>query len=262
MSRNQGFQPHRVHPRFGPVFDAASRVHLGVPALLAVLGRLVLDQQKSTSSYEVLAQSLPRFAICGFPRTGTTYLSHALDIALSVRRPLLKTHDAMAPSVLDRYGVETLLTLRDPSSTVASWSCYHGDVPSIDLVRHRLATFTAWHRIVLRAMPRYRISVLPFEYFTHDTASAVNQFLAAKVPAESFAPVDFKSAARLIEEETDQESLTLNQRNLPSDDRSRQQSKYSELLESAELAAPLRRARQLVQEIHSHSGVTQGLLVG
>ena len=261
MPRVQGFQPHRVYPRFGSAFEVASRLSLGVPTLVAVLGRVMMDTQASSRRILGEGGSPQQIAVCGFPRTGTTYLSHAFEIALGGANPSIKTHDAMAPSTLDLFEITTVMTVRDPVATISSWSLYHGDIPSADLLKGRLATFTAWHRIALRAVDRYDIDVLSFEDFTRDTPGTISQFLDMKNMAQVDASVDFEQASRLIDAETHQETLSVEHRNLPSPARSARARQYDALLRGAELAGPLRRAYAIVQELQSHACVSASQLV-
>jgi len=251
MSAVHGFQPHRVHPRFGPVFELASRAERGVPALVALLGGLLMDTQavRRTEAHEETG----RIAVCGFPRTGTTYLMHALELALGGRTTAVKSHDALAVERLTAREISTVLTLRDPASTIASWSLYHGDEPGIALLRWWLATYTAWHRVALRAVQRHRLLVVPFSRFTGDTPSCVQLILEECRALGPVAYPDFATAAQQMDAGTDQANLRLEHQNLPSRERSRRAQAYVDLLNGAELAEPLNRAYEVTRALHGHA---------
>lgn len=253
MRAVHGFQPHRVHPRFGPVFVLASRAEQGVPALVALLGGLLMDTQavRRTEAHEETG----RIAVCGFPRTGTTYLMHALELALGGRTTAVKSHDALAVERLTARKISTVLTLRDPASTIASWSLYHGDDPGIALLRWRLATYTAWHRVALRAVQRHRLLVVPFSRFTGDTPACVRMILEESCVPGPVAWPDFATVARQTDAGTDQDSLRLERQNLPSKERSRRAYAYVDLLNGAALAEPLRRAYEVALTLHEHAAL-------
>jgi len=259
MTFAQGFQPHRIHPRYGPLFAAASRAERGVPALVAILGRFLMDTQ-AMRSWEV-HEAQGQLAVCGFPRTGTTYFMHACELALGHRTTSVKSHDALAIGRFQRRGIATVITLREPAATVASWSLYHRDEPSIHTLRWRLATYTAWHRVALRAVERFQLAVMPFSQFTSDTQAAVQTVLAQTGLTGTPAVADYAAAATLLDADTDQAGLSWEHRNLPSKTRSRRSLAYVELLNGAELAAPLNRAYEITLALWQQSEARQPVAV-
>ena len=57
----------------------------------------------------------------------------------------------------------TLIPLRDPISTISSWSLYNNDPPSIARKRSRLLAYTAWHRAVRKYTKSPQVQFINFD---------------------------------------------------------------------------------------------------
>ena len=251
-----GFQPQRVYPRYGRAIETASHVEFGVSALLGLFGRVLMDGQSGRRVEGTLSKSptvASRVVVCGFPRTGTTFLTSAIGMAQGTPCRCARTHDVLDPAQLCRLGSTAVLTLRDAAQTVASWSLYHRDPLSSQRLRSRLAIFTAWHRLALRAVERMDLAVLHFSAFTQDPAWAVEQVLCAATGQAAHVAIDPVAAAQRVSAQTHQGALALEHRNLPSEDRSALLAPYQELLGDVTLAKPVARANAVVALLSLHA---------
>ncbi|CAB4668755.1 unannotated protein [freshwater metagenome] len=158
------FHPQRLHPRYGGLVNIASQLPGGLALASKTCGRFIFDQQPSSSENPSAADlEAAVVAVCGFPRTGTTYLQEAASQALGAPERCWKNHDPFSIPVYIDAGLLTLIPLRDPISTISSWSVYNNDLPSLSIQRNRLLSYTAWHRAIQKYVKSPHVMLVGFD---------------------------------------------------------------------------------------------------
>ncbi len=220
------FHPQRLHPRYGGLVNLASQLPGGLALTSKTFGRFIFDQQPAGSENPSAGDlEAAVVAVCGFPRTGTTYLQEAAGHALGAPERCWKNHDPFSiPAYVDA-GLLTLIPLRDPISTIASWSLYNNDPPSISRKRSRLLAYTAWHR----AVQKY-----------------------AKSPHAMFVGFDSLGDSRdelldSVREMNESQEMLLHMQNFPSEIREELKAPYIDVLNDPKLSRTLARATRVYE---------------
>ena len=208
------FHPQRLHPRYGGLVNIASQLPGGLALASKTCGRFIFDQQPAGSENPSAADlEAAVVAVCGFPRTGTTYLQEAASQALGAPERCWKNHDPFSIPVHINAGLLTLIPLRDPISTISSWSLYNSDPPSISRKRSRLLAYTAWHRAVQKYAKSPQVLFINF-----DSLGATTEQLMAGVRHVNEAQL-----------------LPVTMQNFPSEVREELKAPYLQILNSPEL---------------------------
>lgn len=237
------FHPQRLFPRFARPIELASRAPGGLRLASAVLGSLAFDAKPSATENPTssdLAEAC--IAVCGFPRTGTTFIQSAINQALGDDRACWKGHDPLALPLYSAAGIPTLITLRPPADALVSWSLYHHDLPSADLLARRAAVYTAWHREILRATRSPRVTVIDFESFCSDPTSLLADVLG-RPPVKSVTPSVVSGQVRSRNASS---GLDLRQGNVPDPRRAALRTPFVDLLDEP----PVRRAIERAEAMH------------
>jgi hypothetical protein len=222
------FHPQRLHPRYGGLVNLASQLPGGLALASKTCGRFIFDQQPAGSENPSAGDlEAAVVAVCGFPRTGTTYLQEAAGQALGAPERCWKNHDPFALAQYAHAGILTLIPLRDPISTIASWSLYNNDPPSISRKRSRLLAYTAWHR----AVQKY-----------------------AKSPLVMFVGFDSLGDSRgelltSVREMNESQELLVHMQNFPSEIREELKAPYVDVLNDPKLSRALARATGLYENL-------------
>jgi hypothetical protein len=249
VSRPQGaFRPQRLKPRYAPLLNLASRVPGGLHRTTTLLRPIIKDRNVSTSDSPSLEQlHRAKVAISGYPRTGTTYLQHLINVSYQDSHACWKNHDALALTYYVANCAIAGITLREPQSTVISNAIYHGDSPAVDLMRFRLKSYSAWHREVLRTVRREPIAIFRFADFTHDPQRTL-RMLCVESPSFTPTELDVRDA---FDQEGHQRCLPDRQRNLPTDSRDQLKKSYEDLFQSRQLRNAYDEAYALFLELDS-----------
>ena len=222
------FHPQRLHPRYGGLVNLASQLPGGLALVSKSCGRFIFDQQPAGSENPSAADlEAAVVAVCGFPRTGTTYLQEAASQALGAPERCWKNHDPFSIPDYVNAGLLTLIPLRDPISTIASWSLYNNDPPSISRKRSRLLAYTAWHRAVKKYAKSPQVLFINFDSLT---------FLGDQL-------IDN------VRQSNEAQSLSLQMQNFPSEVREDLKNPYLEILKSNQLRKQLAEAYQVFNEL-------------
>lgn len=197
----------------------------GIPTVNTLLGRLILDPFVSFSENPLPADlDCARIGVCGFPRTGTTFLLKAANVYLGDSSSAWKNHDPYAIRDFSARGIPVLLSLRDPLDAALSWAIYHGDAPSVEAITHRLDLFTAWHRIARREVRGARVVAADFDVFTRDPAPLIASVVTDVLLQESPATIS-EEVAR----DNSNDALGSHASNTPSEARQRIKQQYADL---------------------------------
>lgn len=124
-------------------------------------------------------------AICGVPRSGTTFLGRAADVFLGDPGAAWKTHDPYIWMDFIPQGKPVIIALRDPLDTAVSKVIYHGDEVTPVALMRRLALTTAWLRIMARQPHHDLMRVCEFADFTADPQGT----LEARLQLQPVGPV-------------------------------------------------------------------------
>ena len=223
------FHPQRLHPRYGGLVNLASQLPGGLATVCTTLDRFIFDQQPAGSENPTAADlQAAVVAVCGFPRTGTTFLQEAACQVTGSPDGCWKNHDPFAIPGYIKAELLTIIPLRDPIGTISSWSLYNNDPPSISRKRSRLLAYTAWHRAVQQYAKSPRVLFVSF-----DSLGTATERLIAGVRQHN--------AAQL---------LPLTMQNFPSEVREKFKEPYLDIL-----AAP-----QLRRQLADANGVYENLM--
>ena len=250
-SRPQGaFRPQRLRPRYAPLLNTASKVPGGLNLTTRLLRPIIKDKVVSSSDSPSLEQLRDaHVAISGYPRTGTTYLQHLINLAYEDDNACWKNHDALSLRWYANNCAVAGITLREPRNTAISNAIYHGDSPSAELMRLRLKSYSAWHREILRTVSRRPISIFRFSDFT----SAPERTLTLLCPDAHRLDLNEAEVRRAFAHEGHQEELQVGRRNLPSKSRDSLKLGYEELFEERRVRKAHEEARELFLELDSIS---------
>lgn len=158
------FHPQRLHPRYGGLVNVASQLPGGLATVCTTLAPFIFDQQPAGSENPTSADlQAAVVAVCGFPRTSTTFLQDATGQVIGGAEKCWKNHDPFSIPGYIKAGLLTIIPLRDPINTISSWSLYNNDPPSISRKRSRLLAYTAWHRAVRKYAKSPRVLFVSFD---------------------------------------------------------------------------------------------------
>ncbi|MSO27135.1 MAG: hypothetical protein EXQ60_03605 [Candidatus Nanopelagicales bacterium] len=222
------FHPQRLHPRYGGLVNLASQVPGGLTVVCKTFGRFIFDQQLASSENPSAADlDAAEVAVCGFPRTGTTYLQEYASSALGAPERCWKNHDPFAIPTYSQAGLLTMIPLRDPVGTIASWSFYNNDPPSISRKRSRLLAYTAWHRAVQKYAKSPQVLFISFDSL----------------------PVLDDGLIDNVRQSNEGQSLSLQMQNFPSEIREELKAPYLDILNSNQLRHQLADAYQVFEQL-------------
>jgi hypothetical protein len=228
------------------VFNVASRAPRGLEAAADLLGPLAFDPAPSDTE-NARQSDLTRAAlvICGFPRTGTTFIQSAVNQALDDPDACWKNHDPLAVPRYAQAGIPTWITLREPAPTIASWSLYHHDAPSVGRLAQRLAVYSAWHRQVRRALVLPLVTVVDFAAFSRDPEDAIVTHLGHHATER----VSVASVAQQVHSSNTRASMSVHQSNVPDARRDVLKEPYWELLADRRLRRRLDEATRTYESL-------------
>jgi hypothetical protein len=233
------FHPQRLFPRFARPMELASRIPGGL-RLASFLTETVAFDEAPSATENPTGQDLAsaHVAVCGFPRTGTTFIQGAVNRAMDDDSACWKNHDPLAIPLYATAGIPTMVTLRPPIDTVVSWSLYNHDEPSAELMAWRFATYTAWHREALRATRSPWVTVIDFDAFCADPIALLDDVLGRPHPA-TVTPAMVTQDVRAGNESS---GLALRHGNVPDARRSALRTPFVDLLDDHRVRTALDRA--------------------
>lgn len=248
------FHPQRLLPRYSGLVSILSRVPGGLKYTLGPLGPLVYSHERSTSENpSFLDLELARVVVCGFPRTGTTFLQTAIQDVFEDSTACWKNHDVLAIPRYLRRGIPTVVTLREPLATAVSWSIYNADEPKESLLAGRLLTYASWHEQVPRYLESRLLRLKRFEDFREhpfETLSPVLQQIAAE---EELHHVDANLINEELEHSNAENGISILQGNTPSSDRRELRDRYLELSTAPRVVDAWERATVIFSQLSTLS---------
>jgi hypothetical protein len=241
--------PQRMHPRYAVLADIASRAPLGLSALSLLVPWSFSDAPSSTENPTDEDLRLADLAVCGFPRTGSTFLQLAIERSLERSDSVWRNHDVLGIPGIVRAGLIVLVPLRNPVGTAISWSVYNSDVPSLGLMRSRLRSYNAWHRQALRYAEIPEVRFIRFDYFIHQPSRA----LASKFSIAGLDPRDASIVGRHIEvrlkDDDTVHGVEANQTHVPSEQKAALRRDYEALVTDRRLEGTLSNAQDLYESL-------------
>lgn len=247
--RSPAHHPQRLHPRFARLADLASHAPYGLSvfSLLAPVAFSGTSSSTENPSGDDLHKS--GIAICGFPRTGSTYLKFAIERSLDSPGAVWRTHDVLSIPQLQAADLLVLVPLRDPRSTAISWSLYNSDESSRSLMQSRLRSYSAWHRQVARHTRNSGVRFLSFDYFTAQPSQALStKFDAAGIQPKLESITSTDVAARLFDDDS-AHGVEPRHTHVPSDHRATRRDDYASILDDRRLTSALSEAQALYEAL-------------
>jgi hypothetical protein len=241
------FHPQRVFPRYASVVRASSRLPVGISLTQRALGKFILDPFVSFSE-NPRPEDLQRtkIGICGFPRTGTTFLLKAVDIYIGRPGSGWKNHDPYTIRDFNAVSVPAIVTLRDPGDACISWAIYHGDAPSVSGLNHRLSLFIAWHRVMLREARRSPVVFAEFIDFTRSPLTLLSQLC----PSGQASPRR-DEVMKAVQQDNALDSRNERMANMPSPRRDALKQEYLSLLEQRSVMRNLKTAKEILNALRA-----------
>lgn len=224
------FHPQRLHPRYGGLVNLASQLPGGLATVCTTLNRFIFDQQPAGSENPTASDLRAAVvAVCGFPRTGTTFMQEAASQVLGAPESCWKNHDPFAIPGYVKAGLLTLIPLRDPISTISSWSLYNSDPPSTSRKRSRLLAYTAWHRAVQKYAKSPQVLFINFD----SLGTGTEKLIAG------------------VRETNEAQLLPVTMQNFPSEVREELKAPYLQILNSPELRSQLADAFRVFDKLNA-----------
>jgi hypothetical protein len=121
----------------------------------------------------------------------------------------------------------TLIPLRDPISTISSWSVYNNDLPSISVQRNRLLSYTAWHRAVKKYAKSPHVMFVGFDSLGDSSDELLD----------------------CVREMNEGQELLLHMQNFPSEIREELKAPYVDVLNDPKLSRHLARATRVYENL-------------
>jgi hypothetical protein len=221
---------------------------------LTVLGPIANSHERSTSENPTsLDIELSRVVVCGFPRTGTTFLQTAIQDVFEDSTACWKNHDVLGIPRYLKAGIPTVVTLREPLDTAVSWSIYNQDRVDADLLAHRLNTYAIWHEQVLHYLHSRLLRLKRFDDFREHPFETMSPVLQQIAREEELHHVDAEFVQNDLERKNLEQGLLISRANLPSGERHEQRQRYLELAQCRPAAKALDRASSIYDELHIRS---------
>lgn len=223
--------------------ELASRVPGGLRVAGFVAGTVIFDDMLSATENPTGTDVASAYvAVCGFPRTGTTFIQGAVNRALEDERACWKNHDPLSIPLYAAAGVPTLITLRSPADAIVSWSLYNHDQPSASLMAKRAAMYTAWHNEALRATCSPWVTVIDFDAFCADPIGLLDDVLG-RPHTTTVTP---SAVAQYVRASNAASQTAVRHGNVPDARRAELRTPFVDLLDER----PVRRALARAEEIH------------
>ena len=118
-------------------------------------------------------------AVLGFPRSGNTFLIAWLQYMSKGHMKVLDgrcTHSALDLITLDKAKIPTLIPVRNPEDTIASFLVRADAYDDVKFAHNSLRSITAWYRTAERVLPRASLFVVTFETISADLNSLLTVF--------------------------------------------------------------------------------------
>lgn len=244
------FHPQRLLPRYAGLVSRTAQLPRGLPVSMALLGRLVNSSDKSaTENPTPLELDLARVVVCGFPRTGTTFLQAAIQDAFEDPTACWKNHDVLAIPRYLNAGIPTVITLRDPLSTAISWSIYNSDQPTEKLLAARIQTYSVWHEQALRYLGSRLLRLKRFEDFREHPFETLSPVLQRIAREEELHHIDSEFVECDLEHRNAEQGISSRQGNTPSILRVPLRNQYLALTDSSRVRTAMDRATAVYGEL-------------
>jgi hypothetical protein len=248
------FHPQRLLPRYSGLISRLSRSPGGLKFYLAPLGPLVNSHEHSTSENPTsLDLELARVVVCGFPRTGTTFLQTAIQDVFEDSTACWKNHDVLAIPRYLRRGIPTVVTLREPLATAVSWSIYNADEPKETLLAGRLLTYASWHEQIPRYLESRLLRLKRFEDFRDHPFEILSPVLQQIAAEEELHHVDARQINEELEHSNAEHGISVLHGNTPSIDRRELREQYVKLSSRPRVAEALERATVIFSDLNTLS---------
>jgi hypothetical protein len=229
------------------------------PADSIVTGLPFIDRTIDASSARLMGngsrldvRALPSLVVCGYPRSGNTFVAEYLRTALPEHSEVLSNrHSPIKVQMAAELAVPVVIPLREPLAAVASWMLYLGEPLELARAKRHLLGYRAWHAFVLKVRSRALSVVVPF-----DQAVAAPDSLLGWAPIQRLNPVRAQNidvddvVARIAHDAQDGAvGDPATQQSVPHPERASRAAAYSALLAGSELE----RYRRMAAEVHAEA---------
>ena len=244
------FHPQRLKPRYVSALARLSKAPGGLPMATRVFAPIAFDRATSTTENPTLCElQQAEIVVCGFPRTGTTFLQAVVNEAFGRSSACWKNHDVLGIRRYMRMGIPSIVTLRDPLDTAISWSIYNRDEPNATMLARRLDAYSLWHENVLPHLESRLLRLKPFADFREHPMETLNPLLQALAVSDEVAFADVNTILTRIDQDNHADHIALEHANVPHPDRTALKAPYRALTDFPQLTPHLDRARAVFNEL-------------
>jgi hypothetical protein len=204
------------------------------------------------------AHALPTLVVCGYPRSGNTFVAEYLRTALPEHAEVLSNrHSPIKVQMAADLGVPVVVPVREPLAAVASWMLYLGESLELARAKRHLLGYRAWHGFVMKVRSPELSLVVPF-----DEAVATPDSLLGWAPIHRLNPVramiiDVDGVVARIAHDARDGAVRdpATQQSVPHPERAARAAAYAALLAVPELA----KYRRMATEVHAEVMEVAGL---
>jgi hypothetical protein len=204
------------------------------------------------------ARALPSLVVCGYPRSGNTFVAEYLRTALPEHAEVLSNrHSPIKVQVAAELGVPVVIPVREPLPAVASWMLYMGEPLELARAKRHLLGYRSWHEYVMKVRSRELSLVVPFEKAVTSPASILGWAPIQRLNPVLAQHIDVDGVVSRIENDAQDGAVLdpVTQQSVPHPERATRAAAYAALLAMPELAKYRRTAAEVHAEVVEVSGL-------
>jgi hypothetical protein len=202
-------------------------------------------------------RALPSLLVCGYPRSGNTFVAGYLRAALPEQSDVLSNrHSPIKVQLAADLGVPVVIPVREPLSAVSSWMLYLGDPLTLRQAKRQLLGYRAWHAYVLKVRSLERSLLVSF-----DQAISAPECMLGWAPIQYLNPlrarsIDIDEVIARIEHDARAGAVRdpATQQSVPHPERASRKAAFTALLATPELERPRRMAVEIYAEVMELAG--------
>jgi hypothetical protein len=204
------------------------------------------------------ARALPSLVVCGYPRSGNTFVAEYLRTALPEHAEVLSNrHSPIKVQVAAELVVPVVIPVREPLAAVASWMLYVGEPPELARAKRHLLGYRSWHAYVMKVRSPELSLVLPFEEAVTSPDSILGWAPIQRLNPVLAHHIDVDGVVSRIEHNAQDGAVQdpVTQQSVPHPERAERAAAYAALLAVPELA----KYRRMAAEVHAEVMEVAGL---
>jgi hypothetical protein len=202
-------------------------------------------------------RTLPSLVVCGYPRSGNTFVAEYLRTALPEHAEVLSNrHSPIKVQVAAELRVPVVIPVREPLAAVSSWMVYLGEPLELPRAKRHLLSYRAWHSYVLKARSRDLSLIVGFDEAVSSPGTLLRWAPIRRMNPLRAGGIDAAEVVARIERDARDGFVRdpVAQQSVPHPSRGALAEVYVDLLNSRELELPLRLAAEIHAEVMEFAG--------